>query len=328
MGYPYHELIPAAILLDNPGLTKEEFAKLLESTHYSEFTQFHENDPWDSYSNPILSEDFSLRYKGPYYLASVLTLPFRNEFLDFKKETMDEHNLTVYPPFLSLDGTRVRVHERNVLGDEEVVEDEISVETDQTIPGERGLWYFRGIEGCRGVVTRILGETYEVLPWGDEARCRFKIRFIHPKYREEAFSSIDELVKEWPQFTPEFMYDFSQENGSFTVDLQKSTFLWRQKDGRFYLDEETFNRIPIGFTMTRPSRFGYIDLILTAEAIKNRAWKLLSYRGLKNLSSFLRDFPESRERYEKAIRVGYNSLYAKRKEMTVSQFLRLNLGQL
>ena len=97
-------------------------------------------------------------------------------------------------------------------------------------------------------------------------------------------------------------------------------FFWRIEEGRYFLDGKTFDRITAGLTSVQ---YGYTDLILTAEAIKHGAWKLLSRRGLKHIPDFLRDFPDSRERYRRAIWDSHTSLYAKRKGMTVNEFLRM-----
>ena len=49
MGYPYNELIAPAILLTNPGITREEFIKLLDETHSSCIHEYRPGDPWDYY---------------------------------------------------------------------------------------------------------------------------------------------------------------------------------------------------------------------------------------------------------------------------------------
>lgn len=70
---------------------------------------------------------------------------------------------------------------------------------------------------------------------------------------------------------------------------------------------------------------GYTDLILTKEAIKHKAWKLLSYKGRGHLQDFLRDFPDARVEYERAVFDSHTSLSAKLQGLSVSDFLRFRM---
>lgn len=153
---------------------------------------------------------------------------------------------------------------------------------------------------------------------------KLKVREFIPVHEIEAFNSEEELFQKWPQFKPENKYEFFQPNGSFSVSNAEDKFLWKNINGRYYLDEETFNRIPSGCLFTK-RECGYTDLILTAEAIKHRAYKLLSCEGYKFLGYFLRDFPDSKARHEKAIWDSHTSLYAKEKEMNHLELIRFRL---
>jgi hypothetical protein len=124
----------------------------------------------------------------------------------------------------------------------------------------------------------------------------------------ENFYSEEELYRVWPILKPEIMYDFSQEKGEFCV-TRGSGFLWKNINGRYYFDEETFNHIPSSFFCSR--NYGYVDLVLTREAIKHQAWKLFSVGGQKHYDDFLTDFPESMKEYEKAVWDSHTSIYAK-----------------
>jgi hypothetical protein len=70
---------------------------------------------------------------------------------------------------------------------------------------------------------------------------------------------------------------------------------------------------------------GYTDLILTAEAIRHNAWKLLSYKGRMYLQDFLQDFPDSRAEYNHAVWDSHTSLSAKLQGMSISDFLRFRM---
>ena len=150
-----------------------------------------------------------------------------------------------------------------------------------------------------------------------------EIKPIFKKLKEELFTSRDELLKAWPQFHHDFIYNWAQKSGNFSVLLSDNIFFWLNQNGEYYLDRETFNKVPASFWVNR--NFGYIDLILTSEAIKHKAWKVLSYKGLKHVPQFLEDFPDALPIYEKAILDSYTSLYAKYNRLTVSEFLRKRL---
>lgn len=61
---------------------------------------------------------------------------------------------------------------------------------------------------------------------------------------------------------------------------------------------------------------------MTSEAIKYRAWKLLSYKGLQHFPQFLEDFPEVVAEYGIAIWDSHTSLSAKIQGLSISDFLR------
>ena len=103
-------------------------------------------------------------------------------------------------------------------------------------------------------------------------------------------------------------------------------FLWLKRNDRYYLDPETFDRIPASLFCDSIESYGYVDLILTVAAIKHKAWKLLSRRGLDHRDAFLRDFPDAREVYERAVWDSHTSLSAKARGMTVNEMLRMRLG--
>ena len=101
-------------------------------------------------------------------------------------------------------------------------------------------------------------------------------------------------------------------------------FAWVKVNDRYSLAPETFDRISAGSNTTAMS-FGYTDLVLTAEAIRNRAWKILSYKGLKHSPRFMRYFPEARKRYSRAVWDSHTSLSAKQQNMTISDLLRFRI---
>lgn len=222
MGYPYAELVAPAILLNNPGLTKEEFAGLLDETRSSDFREFSQADPWDSH------DEKDPRQKGLEGLADALSLQLRPEIWTLM-ETRSQSERT---PFKDL----------------------------------------------------------------------------------------------YDQYPPETKYDFAKERGNFRVVFNRFDFLWLNRDGRYYLDPEMLDSMPISFRSSGWNGYGYTDLVVTAEAIKHQAWKVLSRRGRQHIPAFFRDFPDSYDRYSRAVFDAEASFNARNRAKNHTELLRMRLG--
>ncbi len=313
MGFPYHELIPAAILLDTPGLTKNELGKKLLSTHYSAGV-VERSAPWDTHEK---RESFTFQD-----LPRILGLKYSRAFLEFKRTRRDQNGISLFAPemrtafqetkdSLVAESYQVITHVDNELGEMQTIS--VSNSDRRNIhEGQVVEFIDEYLEGTNYWVRSIVGR-------------RAQVQRVTPQIQTETFATLDDLYSEWPQFRPENMFDFSQAKGDFVSGWTEG-FMWKLVDGKYYLDEQTFNQISASFGEAHDFySFGYTDLILTAEAIKQGAWKLLSYRGLIHLGDFLRQFPDSRARYEQAVWDSHTSLAAKRKGMTNTQFLRMRL---
>lgn len=330
MGFAYIDLIPPAILLDNPDITREDFVRLLNKTHCSWMKRYEEQDPWNSYdSNDGYIHNY---HKGLEGLAGILGLRSSKRYIEFQKEHYDEHRLLVRPPFMlpareDADYKfEVVVHERNIVKTPEVIE---TLSWCRLKPGD--IWEEIQMGYDKGIVTRIIEERFtgkekqdDEDEWdniGPQYNYKMEIKPFHGVGREEKFRTKEELYEKWPQFHPNFQYDWAQDAGSFYVMFAENNFFWRQHQGRYFLDEKTFDKISPSFRVDL--RFGYTDLVVTAEAIRHKAWKLLSYRGDVHIPVFLRAFPDSRKRHARAVWDAYTSLYAKSRGMNIKDFLRL-----
>ncbi len=331
MGYAYDELIAPAVLFDNPGLTKKEYVNLLAQAHPSSFHEYEYDYPWGSFKEDPLTEQ--TYHNGLEGLANILGIEFSKSYDEFMVRRKDENGLSINPPFrctLREEDRKalnkkweVLVHLENKIDAETVVKE---ISYDQLKEGE--IW--RDWAGEVGLITKILNETYqkdedEFSP-GPEYSYELKIKPIKSTYKQELFETEEELYKKWPQFDPNNMYDWNQKEGGFaTIFRAKNCFYWVNKNGKYYIDEKSFDIMPASSNLTPYHILGYTDMILTAEAVKKKAWKLISYRGLKHLEQFLTDFPDSRLRYERAVWDSHTSLGAKHMGMTVSEFLRFRL---
>jgi len=333
MGFAYVDLIPPAILLDNVGITREGFARLLNKTHCSWMKRYEEQDPWNSYDPN--DRDIHNYHKSLEGLASILGLRSSKRFIEFQKAHYDEHRLLVRPPFMlpAREGAdykfEVIVHEKNVVEIPEIIE---TLSWCKLEPGD--VWEEVQMGHDKGIVTSVIEERFIGKEKQDDDEdeedntypqydYKLEIKPFYGVFREEKFKTRKELYKKWPQFHPAVQYDWAKESGSFHVMFADNCFLWRQERTRYYLDEKTFDRISPSFRTSLI--FGYTDLIVTAEAIRHGAWKLLSYRGDIHIPAFLRDFQDSKVRHARAVWDAYTSLYAKSKAMTITDFLRLRV---
>ena len=330
MGYAYNELVAPAVLLGNPGITREEFVTLLDQTHSSCFHEYKPEEPWEYHTKQ--TED-SKYHRGLEGLAAILGLEDSQRFVKSQQPKVDENGLLIRAPLMlpAREGSdhkfEVVVHERNVFEEPKLEEanswDELSV-------GD--IWEEVMMGAERGIVLKILKETkyrrrkcQDADESGPGYYYKMMIRPFYPDGREEHFKSAQELYEKWPQFHPDFVNDWSQERGHFTCIgyLGGNDFLWLQRQGKYYFDNATLDRIPASFRCS--GSLGYTDLILTSEAIKHKAWKVLSYRGLQHFPQFLEDFPDVIPRYTRAVWDSHISLSAKMQGMTVSDFLRFRV---
>ncbi|MBI4099921.1 hypothetical protein HY440_02840 [Candidatus Microgenomates bacterium] len=166
-------------------------------------------------------------------------------------------------------------------------------------------------------------------------------------FADEYFPSKRELYLAWPELRPEKYYDFNQPSGSTCFTLYNGTDIsinsngswkftdrlqWIKKGDKYYFDPENLDRIPVGYPCQEREKiempgagWGYTDIVLTAEAIKHRAWKMLSTNSFFHLKQFFGAYPDSKEHHERAAWDAMTSLAAKRQGLNVTEFLRLRL---
>jgi hypothetical protein len=334
MGYAYNELIAPAILWMNPGITREEFVKLLDNTHSTWHYQYKPEQAWDYY-DPKFEED---RYHGGLGgLAAILRLDCSKEYAEFNKDVKDELGLYIRPPYAreveevekEFEGFKyvVAVHKKNIVDPAEVWHNQPSVE--KVVVGQMFYELYEGYP--HGFVEEILKEEDYTNKTEEEGRDHgvnyyydLKVRPVHTQFIYEKFKTLDDLCKAWPVFDPKNMFDWQQEKGSFYLGPYFDTkdFHWKKIGDKYYLDELTFDEIPASIRM---GSLGYTDLILTAGAIRHNAWKVLSYRGLDHFDAYLEAFPDVKNEYGRGIWDSHTSLYAKMKGMTVNEFLRFRM---
>ena len=330
MGFPYNDLIAPAILLDNPGITRKEFVRLLDRTHSSSYKEYKDDEDWNFYD---------IRFEDPGYhnglegLARILGLEVTSaykEFVDPEKPKVDEYGLIIHPPrYINLSGAsdnenlpyQVRIHKGNVVRKPERV---TQYSADKLEKG--AVWEETQIGFDRGIVVEILDEVrFKDAGGGPEYQYDMVIRPFRPVIKVRSYKTQERLWRFWPQFHPDNVFNWQQSEGNFKADTNRNSgFLWKKVNGKYYLDSRTFDRIPASFRSG--STFGYTDLLLTAEAVRHEAWRVLSRRGLFHFDAFLEAFPDTRARFEKGIWDSHTAIYAKMNSMSHFDLLRWRLG--
>src|SRR3989344_4005837 len=342
MGYAYHELVLPAIMLDNPGLTRDEIVETLGQTHYSEHQKQDPDSPWDVYP-PKEPDSYQVRLRK---LAEWLRLGVSEAFKDFQSPKKDEAGFLLRAPKLdylqlwkgkptpkAIWVYQITTHLGNRLGSTQIFS---TLSSDEIKVGEDAKDVEHLFNEPTVYVTKILnGISRKQEEWlfeGEDPSYQYRYTLgltpADPITEEEIYRTEDELYAAWPQFGPEFRFDFGQQNGKFEVSRTASRFMWINQGGRYYFNPQSFDHMDAGFRTNKDKSYliyGYTDLIVTAEAIRQRAWKLLSRRGRDFIWDFFIDFPDSRQRYEQAVWDAHTSLAAKKKGMTNTQFIRLHV---
>lgn len=329
MGSACGDLIMPAILYMNPGKTKEELSELIDEVEASPLTEFKDSDPWDIHHR----EYIDYLHLGLDGVAHLLKLS------ESKKEfKIDENGFKIAPPeyklFFDPPKAVVTIHEKNIIkkpkrikrGYSKLIKVGDIFKNEWDHPREK-----------RGIVTKIYSEEFDEPSRDTDKKpyCIYdvEVKPIITKFRKEEFNSEQELWKKWPQLHPNNSFDWSKEKGKFGSVGEGdylSDFSWKMNNGRYFLDEELFNIMPASklcesLQIGEDKMWGYTNLILTAEAIKNKAWKLISYKATFN-DKFLRDFPSAKEAYDKAVWDSHTSLHAKQNNMNISDFLRWRIS--
>ncbi len=335
MGYPNGDLILPAILYMNPGKTREEISKLMDKVKASPNHIFKNSDPWEIYGGG--DSDLHMGLEG---LTSLLHLNWSKEFRRFRKSKKDENGLEIESPEYIIDydtlEAKVIVHEKNIIKEPKRIEGN-SLEPLKINDIFKEVFHYP--IGDEGIVTKIYSEecyTQDNLFNGQPVYTYdMEIKPIIRIYEVEKSNSREELWKKWPQFNPINRFDWSREKGSFGSvgrGAHLQAFNWIMKNGKYYLDEKSFNIMPASISSENhlsvfDNRWGYTDIIINIEAIKNKAWKIFSYEHDKNFNNdFLRDFPSAKKAYDKAVWDSHTSIYAKNNNMSTSDLLKFRIS--
>ncbi len=333
MGYAFNELVAVAVLYLNPGINKERYVRLLDRTHSACFFEYKPGHAMDYWSHETQDKSYHNGLEG---LAKHLCLNRCQDFIDFQKVHYDEHGFIVRPPdIFPADNSEnpayaVVVHEGNELEEPTIVS---HWSQDKVKPGD--CWEEMQVGDEYGRIVEVI-EQKEIHHSQDEQlsddhmfnyESVLRVRKVKKKLSVYTYLSRKDAIVAWPQFHPRNEFDWSLRKGHFLVigPFQTDDFYWKQINGRYFIDEQTFDRIP---SSVLSGSYGYTDLLMTAEAIKRKAWKVLSYHGLDHFSEFLSRYPYARKIYEKSVRDSHTSLMARSESISNSDLLRWRAGVL
>jgi len=349
MGITAFELIPVTILFDNPGITREEFSEILNTF----------DGPWRGMffcGDMNIAEIKASRHQKPsfdssylqgiYGLARILNLPYRKEHISFLKG----HKKIVNDVELFEPRFEIKTHskELGIVNEYDILfNTDIELEPESKIEIRLHKLVSEGETiqddyACDNLVKKIVSYTNKPMseeefllnsehdPWDGPHQyvlSTCKVGYCTKKY---VTASLDELLRDHPEFSPDAMYNFDMDRGVFDLGLKyKKNFFWKKVGDKYYIDEKTFDNIPAGYSKNIPS-FGYTDIILTSEAVRTGSWDVFTFRGggnipYKEINNMLSTHPESYEQYAKAVWDSHTSLFAKSKRFTHTELLRWRL---
>jgi len=346
MGCANNWLIPPAILLNNPGITREEFVELLNETRTGDGPGCYNTKDWKKYPWIFIGHEDKDYHEGLHGLAKILGLKLTKKFEGIEWKDRDRNGLVLKEPFFWISPTlvnnkwetsyQVDIHTRNSFLEAEMVEDYSWGNVKVGGVFESGFDnYF-----VEKIVEKRKTTREERKKFREEERVKapkFFFRIIgRPIIREEEnhnFCSLSSLVRKFPWFDPDFMFYLNQEEGVFLwpIKLREHNSLkgfgWRLENGRYYLNIENLPGIYQYLAWKMESQSGYTDLIVSAEALKLKAWKMFSYHGYERARTeiFLRAFPKAARAHAGAVWDAYTSDYARAKGMNITEFLRMRL---
>lgn len=318
MGAPNYELIPAAVLLENPGLTRDEFIHELDQTHSSYVHHCDVSDSWGEYGGKRESD---INHRGIFGLAHVLNLD-RTTYRTKMEQLMSDTDVHVSAESFTVKGKKkdgkwvepdyiFKLHSAH----------EMKVRQPYLyMPGDRP--YKRGdicfdMAGRNIYVDKVLRVhgPYPVSTRDTEPPYHTDIlgREIGEVYSEEIYSSYAELIKKRPDVDPFKMYNFEQERGHFAGFPNDAP--WLQTDGKYFLDTQKL--------WNEKRETLYTSIFITAEAIRLKAWNLLCYDGGRNVQRFFADFPEAQQRHADAAMSWWVTHLAQNEQLTQTEYMHL-----
>jgi len=350
MGGPCDQLIPAAILYDNPGLTLEEFSSKL----YSAVSRIKGGDlkiymPFDDY---LMGEILHLKRTRQY--RQVLKNYYDTQF-NYTTRRMHHAGGKYFVKNAAITDITI---------EDIIVNTELLVNTCDKDWAERD--YKKGdhidLIQCMDLPAGSIGENdalqaVEILktkteqsdPENSIIKQRIRARGLRFKESEDEFGCIEDLARKYPEYVPRKIYDYSQNKGILYPSRKlwkESLFMWKLEGERYYLDLAHLNaNISPNSLYARDARqhsdgcangaidkwyhrgetgpYSLSDLVLTCEALRRRQWDVFRYVGFRHdFTDFIYSNEQTLRRYEQAVFDSETSVFARKQGWTYSELLR------
>jgi hypothetical protein len=345
MGASHNAFVPAAILLENPGITLNEFDERIRQIGpfrnydsdmigwrgvydssfdmanrfvtgpicigmpiYTKSLEPHSKDPWEIRPLEIVSRLAEDKWLSPEYRV--------NKFLGCRFEEEHECKLHVFRKYMR--GNKL------VKMDSEPAYYYLNGERIQVPKNDtHSQKVFKILE--------VLDTGTEKVEGDERIYQRFKLGKIVPEYQQERFQSLEELTGAHPRFSLDKLFDFSQNSGDLAIGSPFFTSVrWTRKNGGYYLDTDYILKMKqLGRYDTLHADFIYTSIVLTAEAIKHKEWEMLEYCSGDErpgvMAQFLMAHPDSKARHDDELLLFYDCKDASLKDLNNSEWLRQRL---
>jgi hypothetical protein len=321
-------LVPAAILYDNPGITKEEFAKLLNKIIYNADSSLSVNDLEEKINPGFESKTF---HRGLFELSELLGLRSKKEFELCYNPNYKEYLKDMYLDFESPLIIQARRGKNKWLSPlyiiqtsvDEIVLDEFKNQQSFFHFKPRKNNYFKNFyddeqkDKTKKKISKIHSIKKEIIKGYKRYDVNYDYQVVGYNPNIEVYESLKGLIKKHPKYNPDTCIDWNKEEGVFLVRLSgliNRNVIWQRIDDRYFLKN------PMDL-----SEYEYTSLIITAEAIRKKAWGLFQFHGYDLTQKFLVENEDSQRRHTQAI-IDYG-LYqiAKKRNMRNSEYLKYRL---
>lgn len=346
MGAPNYSMIPAAILLQNPGITREEFVELLNKTKVGPSPNLKR--PWTQLPEDKLDLVF---HSGLHELGEILGLR-RNASVHVnysaekalihsakeqgKKIIAIPENKTLLLAKQDEYTTRTLFVKTKLMKDKWQIEfqtvdsKEILLETKT----DNFILNFKPEPGKLFHIHGVLNETYRIAKILDiqngknegQHNTRLEVDVLNWEHKINTYDNENALKKHHPNLTAENIYDWTKNRGNIHGEFLRSRPTWQKKGDKYYLEN------PLEIKKGRPTKLDlklhetmYGDLIVTSEALKKEAWSLFGFYGYMYPQKFLVDHPDSFNEHHKSMNDYWLYRYAKNNSLTISEYMRLRL---
>jgi hypothetical protein len=349
MGATHNEFVPAAILLENPGISLEELDARIRQV-----------GPFNDYQFKMIGDNsvrgyslgiFTKYNKGQMGLAQeVLSMPIRaKSIIPNPRDILEIGRLEVVPrlgdncwlePEYLVNTYLGNRLEREHVARMNVFKNFRKGQRIRKMAADRAHYYLNGqrvdvpednqnMDCCEIFIVEDILETGKSKVAEQDVRYQvLRLKLIVPEYKQERFESLEELAKAYPSFSLDRLFDFSQDSGELSRGNRfNAKMRWMKKNGRYYLDTKSILDIKsLGIYDWLHGDFVYGSIALTAEAIKHKEWEMLEYCSGDErpgiLAKFLVGHPESKARHDNLVMQFYDCKDACMRELSNAEWLR------